>query len=172
MEKRLIPLDCRPIRFFCNRCERSFAVDDEPAERQRSTDSVSSVFYFQHPNQALDTECLVDCTRCGSKCNVLSVYLICDPTSVSQIALTDAYADMSPSSTTRATTQATEIFRKKLEMQLIAEAPASLKRVPCRRSTRWRTLMGSRLWRKRLGGCVILGLLEVYPLALNPAHGF
>lgn len=77
MEKRLIPLDCRPIRFFCNRCERSFAVDDdEPAERQRSTYSVPSSFYFQHTNQALDIECLVDCTRCGTKCNVLSVYLM------------------------------------------------------------------------------------------------
>lgn len=53
--------------------------DDEPAERQRSTESVPSVFYVRHANQALDTECFVDCTRCGSKCNVLSVCLIWDP---------------------------------------------------------------------------------------------
>jgi hypothetical protein len=38
MEKRLIPLDSRPIRFFCSACERPFALNEggETIERQRS----------------------------------------------------------------------------------------------------------------------------------------
>jgi hypothetical protein len=38
MEKRLIPLDSRPIRFFCSACERPFALSEggETIERQRS----------------------------------------------------------------------------------------------------------------------------------------
>jgi hypothetical protein len=36
MEKRLIPLDSRPIRFFCSACERPFALSEggETIERQ------------------------------------------------------------------------------------------------------------------------------------------
>ncbi|KAL4738553.1 hypothetical protein BDV11DRAFT_205836 [Aspergillus similis] len=34
MEKRLLPLDARPIRFFCSYCERLFSPADEMVERQ------------------------------------------------------------------------------------------------------------------------------------------
>ncbi|PLB49391.1 hypothetical protein P170DRAFT_509943 [Aspergillus steynii IBT 23096] len=57
MEKRLIPLDCRPMRFFCNSCERHFAVGDngERVDRQRNMPS------------------FVTCKHCGEKCNISSV---------------------------------------------------------------------------------------------------
>ncbi|KAL4905294.1 hypothetical protein BDW74DRAFT_185318 [Aspergillus multicolor] len=61
MEKRLLPLDAHPIRFFCGYCERPFSLGDEVIERQRST------------------ECLVNCTHCGSKCNVLYEPVLNDP---------------------------------------------------------------------------------------------
>ncbi|KAL4911688.1 hypothetical protein BDW62DRAFT_207200 [Aspergillus aurantiobrunneus] len=81
MEKRLIPLDSRPVRFFCSNCERLFALgDDEMVERKRSTSmAVSSLLASTNPNQAPDTECLVDCTHCGSKCNVLFEPVLNDP---------------------------------------------------------------------------------------------
>ncbi|KAL4995851.1 hypothetical protein BDV10DRAFT_202764 [Aspergillus recurvatus] len=34
MEKRLLPLDARPIRFFCSYCERPFSPGDEIIDRQ------------------------------------------------------------------------------------------------------------------------------------------
>ncbi|CEL01722.1 hypothetical protein ASPCAL01301 [Aspergillus calidoustus] len=63
MEKRLIPLDSRPIRFFCSACERPFALSEggETIERQRNT------------------ACFVDCTHCGSKCNILYEPVLNDP---------------------------------------------------------------------------------------------
>ncbi|KAL2811798.1 hypothetical protein BJX63DRAFT_269183 [Aspergillus granulosus] len=63
MEKRLIPLDSRPIRFFCSACERPFSLSEggETIERQR--------------NMA----CFVDCTHCGSKCNILYEPVLNDP---------------------------------------------------------------------------------------------
>ncbi|KAL4967396.1 tetratricopeptide repeat protein [Aspergillus stella-maris] len=62
MEKRLVPLDCRPIRFFCNNCERPFSLsEDDMVERQQ------------------DTSCLVDCTHCSARCNVLYEPLLNDP---------------------------------------------------------------------------------------------
>ena len=36
MEKRLIPLDARPIRFYCSYCERLFSPADEMVDRQSS----------------------------------------------------------------------------------------------------------------------------------------
>ncbi|KAL5339735.1 hypothetical protein BJX70DRAFT_363011 [Aspergillus crustosus] len=63
MEKRLIPLDSRPIRFFCNECERPFALshDGETIEREQ------------------DSPCFVDCIHCGSKCNILYEPILNDP---------------------------------------------------------------------------------------------
>ncbi|KAL4803284.1 hypothetical protein BDV18DRAFT_145557 [Aspergillus unguis] len=61
MEKRFIPLDARPIRFFCNTCDRPFALDDEMVERQ--------------PNEP----CFVDCMNCGSSCNILYEPVLNDP---------------------------------------------------------------------------------------------
>ncbi|KAL2786812.1 hypothetical protein BJX66DRAFT_312104 [Aspergillus keveii] len=63
MEKRLIALDSRPIRFFCSACERPFALSEggETIERQRNT------------------ACSVDCTHCGSKCNILYEPVLNDP---------------------------------------------------------------------------------------------
>ncbi|KAL3448493.1 hypothetical protein BJX65DRAFT_317386 [Aspergillus insuetus] len=63
MEKRLIPLDSRPIRFFCSACERPFALSEggETIDRQRNT------------------ACFVDCTHCGSKCNILYEPVLNDP---------------------------------------------------------------------------------------------
>lgn len=28
MEKRLVALDCRPLRFFCAKCENPFSMDE------------------------------------------------------------------------------------------------------------------------------------------------
>ncbi|KAL4954001.1 hypothetical protein BDW69DRAFT_164016 [Aspergillus filifer] len=62
MEKRLVPVDCRPIRFFCNDCERPFSLgEDDVVERRQ------------------DTACLVDCTHCSARCNVLYEPLLNDP---------------------------------------------------------------------------------------------
>ncbi|KAL4778567.1 hypothetical protein BJX76DRAFT_362611 [Aspergillus varians] len=62
MEKRLVPLDSRPIRFYCSTCERAFCVgDDVKVERQRNT------------------ACFVDCTHCGTKCNILYEPVLNDP---------------------------------------------------------------------------------------------
>ncbi|KAL4794433.1 hypothetical protein BDV19DRAFT_399414 [Aspergillus venezuelensis] len=62
MEKRLVPLDCRPIRFFCSNCERPFSLsEDDAVERQQ------------------DTAYLVDCTHCSARCNVLYEPLLNDP---------------------------------------------------------------------------------------------
>ncbi|KAL4872109.1 hypothetical protein BDV12DRAFT_6703 [Aspergillus spectabilis] len=63
MEKRLIPLDSRPIRFFCSECERPFSLSDdgETIERERNS------------------ACFVDCTHCGSKCNILYEPILNDP---------------------------------------------------------------------------------------------
>ncbi|KAF9891338.1 hypothetical protein FE257_004193 [Aspergillus nanangensis] len=63
MEKRLIPLDCRPLRFFCSSCERHFAfgADDERVDRERNTPSY------------------VDCKNCGEKCNITWEPVLNDP---------------------------------------------------------------------------------------------
>ncbi|KAL3456060.1 hypothetical protein BJX64DRAFT_294426 [Aspergillus heterothallicus] len=63
MEKRLIPLDSRPIRFFCSVCERPFSLSEggETIERQRNS------------------ACFVSCTHCGSKCNILYEPVLNDP---------------------------------------------------------------------------------------------
>ncbi|KAL2871372.1 tetratricopeptide repeat protein [Aspergillus lucknowensis] len=63
MEKRLIPLDSRPIRFFCSECEKPFSLseDGQIIERQRNT------------------ACFLDCTHCGSKCNILYEPILNDP---------------------------------------------------------------------------------------------
>ncbi|KAL4927505.1 uncharacterized protein BDV17DRAFT_292506 [Aspergillus undulatus] len=62
MEKRMVPLDCRPIRFFCSTCDRPFSQgENELVERPR------------------DTECLVDCMHCGATCNVLYEPILKDP---------------------------------------------------------------------------------------------
>ncbi|OJJ43849.1 hypothetical protein ASPZODRAFT_135880 [Penicilliopsis zonata CBS 506.65] len=53
IEKRIIPLDGHPLHFFCGKCERLFAVDDD----QKVT---------RHKN----TPYCVDCTHCGVKCNI------------------------------------------------------------------------------------------------------
>ena len=45
MEKRLIAFDCRPLRFFCGKCEKPFSMDEtERVHRQTSTTNPSSVF--------------------------------------------------------------------------------------------------------------------------------
>ncbi|KAL2841451.1 hypothetical protein BJY01DRAFT_249557 [Aspergillus pseudoustus] len=63
MEKRLIPLDSRPIRFFCSACERPFSLSEggETIERQRNS------------------ACFVNCTHCGSRCNILYEPVLNDP---------------------------------------------------------------------------------------------
>lgn len=38
MEKRLVAFDCRPLRFFCGKCEKPFSMDEtERVHRQTST---------------------------------------------------------------------------------------------------------------------------------------
>lgn len=40
MEKRLVAFDCRPLRFFCGKCERAFAIDEtERVDRYKSESS-------------------------------------------------------------------------------------------------------------------------------------
>lgn len=40
MEKRLVAFDCRPLRFFCGKCERAFAIDEtERVDRFKSESS-------------------------------------------------------------------------------------------------------------------------------------
>ena len=35
MEKRLVAFDCRPLRFFCGKCEKPFSIDEtERVHRQ------------------------------------------------------------------------------------------------------------------------------------------
>lgn len=42
MEKRLIAFDCRPLRFFCGKCEKPFSMDEtERVHRQTSKTSLS-----------------------------------------------------------------------------------------------------------------------------------
>ena len=37
MEKRLVAFDCRPLRFFCGKCERAFTIDEtERVDRHKS----------------------------------------------------------------------------------------------------------------------------------------
>ncbi|KAL4945135.1 hypothetical protein BDV06DRAFT_231825 [Aspergillus oleicola] len=62
MEKRLVPLDCRPIRFFCNHCERPFSLSEDDVVERRQ-----------------DAACLVDCTHCDARCNALYEPLLNDP---------------------------------------------------------------------------------------------
>ncbi|RAL08345.1 tetratricopeptide repeat domain protein [Aspergillus homomorphus CBS 101889] len=63
MEKRLIPLKCRPIRFFCDYCDQifTFGEEDEKPERQ--------------PNAPI----YVNCKHCGEKCNVSYQPILNDP---------------------------------------------------------------------------------------------
>lgn len=72
MEKRLIAFDCRPLRFFCGKCEKPFSMDEtERVHRQTSTN---------HPRRVLvdcsnspGTPSYVECKHCGDKCNISSV---------------------------------------------------------------------------------------------------
>ncbi|XHF96765.1 hypothetical protein AWENTII_000383 [Aspergillus wentii] len=62
MEKRLVPLNCQPIRFYCSKCDKQFAIDaDDKVDRQRNS------------------RILVDCTNCGEKCNVSFEPILNDP---------------------------------------------------------------------------------------------
>ncbi|EAU32455.1 conserved hypothetical protein [Aspergillus terreus NIH2624] len=63
MEKRLIPLSSPSLRFFCNHCERHFAIggDGERVERPR------------------DGPSFVDCKNCGGKCNISYEPVLNDP---------------------------------------------------------------------------------------------
>ncbi|RAH42198.1 TPR-like protein [Aspergillus brunneoviolaceus CBS 621.78] len=63
MEKRLIPVNCRPIRFFCDYCDKifTFGEEDEKPDRQ--------------PNAPL----YVNCKHCGEKCNVSYQPILNDP---------------------------------------------------------------------------------------------
>ncbi|KAB8237700.1 tetratricopeptide repeat protein [Aspergillus alliaceus] len=62
MEKRLVPLESRPIRFYCGSCERHFAIDEhEPLDRQRHAPS------------------FVQCRHCGEKCNISYEPVLNDP---------------------------------------------------------------------------------------------
>ncbi|KAI9375845.1 hypothetical protein BJX61DRAFT_548625 [Aspergillus egyptiacus] len=63
MEKRLIPLDSRPIRFFCSSCERPFSLSHDETQADWTT----------------GTACFVDCTHCGSSCNILYEPVLNDP---------------------------------------------------------------------------------------------
>lgn len=75
MEKRLIPLDCRPMRFFCSSCERHFAVGDngEKIDRERSKIPVDSSAIVSNVMLFIDMPSFVTCTHCGEKCNISSV---------------------------------------------------------------------------------------------------
>jgi len=45
MEKRLVAFDCRPLRFFCGKCERAFAIDEtERVDRLKS----ESFYHMAH----------------------------------------------------------------------------------------------------------------------------
>ncbi|PYH66201.1 tetratricopeptide repeat protein [Aspergillus vadensis CBS 113365] len=63
VEKRFIPLNSRPICFFCGNCERPFTFGDgeEGLDRQRNTP------FF------------VDCKHCGEPCNVSYQPILNDP---------------------------------------------------------------------------------------------
>ncbi|PYH48158.1 uncharacterized protein BP01DRAFT_413884 [Aspergillus saccharolyticus JOP 1030-1] len=63
MEKRLIPVNCRPIRFFCDNCDKvfTFGEEDEKPDRQ--------------PNAPV----YVNCKHCGEKCNVSYQPILNDP---------------------------------------------------------------------------------------------
>ncbi|KAL4898637.1 hypothetical protein BDV59DRAFT_167259 [Aspergillus ambiguus] len=63
LEKRLIPLSCTSLRFFCSHCERLFAVggDDERIDRQRNMPAFA------------------DCKNCGARCNISYEPLLNDP---------------------------------------------------------------------------------------------
>ncbi|KAE8354753.1 hypothetical protein BDV28DRAFT_71330 [Aspergillus coremiiformis] len=83
MEKRLVPLYSRPIRFFCYSCERHFAIDDdEPLDRQRNSPS-----YAQ-------------CRHCGEKCNISYEPVLNDPRD--DVSFRDIQRDIaSPTSSSR-----------------------------------------------------------------------
>ncbi|OOF91201.1 hypothetical protein ASPCADRAFT_177830 [Aspergillus carbonarius ITEM 5010] len=63
VEKRFIPLNSRPICFFCGNCERPFTFGDgeEGLDRQR------------------DAPFVVDCKHCGEQCNVSYEPILNDP---------------------------------------------------------------------------------------------
>ncbi|PWY80918.1 tetratricopeptide repeat domain protein [Aspergillus sclerotioniger CBS 115572] len=63
VEKRFIPLNSRPICFFCGNCERLFTFGDgeEGLDRQR------------------DVPFVVDCKHCGEQCNVSYEPILNDP---------------------------------------------------------------------------------------------
>ncbi|KAI2890517.1 hypothetical protein CBS76997_6616 [Aspergillus niger] len=64
VEKRFIPLNSRPICFFCGNCERPFTFgngEEEGLDRQRNTPF------------------LVDCKHCGEPCNVSYQPILNDP---------------------------------------------------------------------------------------------
>ncbi|GKZ48471.1 hypothetical protein AbraIFM66951_000533 [Aspergillus brasiliensis] len=64
VEKRFIPLNSRPVCFFCGNCERPFTFGDDEEEgldRQRNTP------FF------------VDCKHCGEPCNVSYQPILNDP---------------------------------------------------------------------------------------------
>lgn len=40
MEKRLMAFDCRPLRFFCGKCERAFAIDETERVNRHKSESM------------------------------------------------------------------------------------------------------------------------------------
>ncbi|PYI10740.1 TPR-like protein [Aspergillus sclerotiicarbonarius CBS 121057] len=63
VEKRFIPINSRPLCFFCGNCERPFTFGDgeEGLDRQR------------------DAPFVVDCKHCGEQCNVSYQPILNDP---------------------------------------------------------------------------------------------
>ncbi|KAE8151245.1 hypothetical protein BDV25DRAFT_128931 [Aspergillus avenaceus] len=60
MEKRLVPIDSHPLRFYCDSCERHFVIgNEEPLDRQPHTSSS------------------VTCTHCGEKCSITKSLILC-----------------------------------------------------------------------------------------------
>ncbi|KAF7165458.1 hypothetical protein CNMCM6106_001616 [Aspergillus hiratsukae] len=63
MEKRFLPVNSRPLRFFCEHCEKQFTVGnkDEIVDRQRDTPSFTI------------------CKNCGEECNISYEPVLNDP---------------------------------------------------------------------------------------------
>ncbi|KAH1762083.1 hypothetical protein EMGR_004868 [Emarellia grisea] len=63
MEKRFLPLNSRPLRFFCEHCEKQFTMDDkdEIVDRQR------------------DMPSFISCKNCGEECNISYEPVLNDP---------------------------------------------------------------------------------------------
>ncbi|OGM50232.1 hypothetical protein ABOM_001157 [Aspergillus bombycis] len=79
MEKRFIPLDSRPVRFYCGMCEKHFAIDDDkPLDRQRCR---AYCPYIQNVGLTsfADAPSYVQCRHCGEKCNISYEPVLNDP---------------------------------------------------------------------------------------------